>query len=134
MPRPPKCRRVEQLPQVTYFKPSGIPMTELVEIHLTIEELEAIRLRDLKELEYEECAQKMAVSRPTFYRIITAARKKIAEALVNGFALRVTGGNFSLAKYELICKNCGHHWQDIICCRRTRCPVCNANDWYKINL
>ncbi|MCG9969244.1 DUF134 domain-containing protein [Pelotomaculum terephthalicicum JT] len=134
MPRPPKCRRVEKFPQFTYFKPAGIPVTKLFEIHLTVEELEAIRLRDLEGLEYEECAQKMTVSRPTFYRIITAARRKIAEALVNGSALRVTGGNYSLAKYELACKICGHHWEDIICCRRTRCPVCNANNWDKVNI
>ncbi|MDF9407237.1 DUF134 domain-containing protein [Pelotomaculum isophthalicicum JI] len=133
MPRPPKYRRVEQLPQFTYFKPSGIPMSELLEIHLTVEELEAIRLRDLEGLEYEECSEKMSVSRPTFYRIITAARKKIAGALVKGSALRVTGGNFKLAKFELACKNCGHHWEDIICCRRTRCPACNANNWHRVN-
>ncbi|OPY59264.1 MAG: hypothetical protein A4E55_00291 [Pelotomaculum sp. PtaU1.Bin035] len=108
-------------------------MTELLETQLTVEELEAIRLRDLEELEYEECAQKMSVSRPTFHRIIVSARKKIANALVNGSALRVTGGNFDLAKYELACRVCGHHWEDIICCRRTRCPVCKANDWCKVN-
>jgi len=133
MPRPPKCRRVEQFPQFTYFKPSGIPMTELSEINLTVEELEAIRLRDLTGMEYEECARKMSVSRPTFHRIIATARKKIAQALVNGFALRVTGGNFELARYELVCQVCGHRWKDIICCRRTRCPVCNANNWLRVN-
>lgn len=134
MPRPPKCRRVEQLPEFTFFKPAGIPKAELPEIQLTVEELEAVRLRDLEDLEYEECAQRMSVSRPTFHRVIVAARKKIAEALVKGSALRVTGGNFSLAKYELACRICGHHWEDIICCRRTRCPICKANDWQKINI
>ncbi|MDD3654533.1 MAG: DUF134 domain-containing protein [Desulfotomaculaceae bacterium] len=132
MPRPPKCRRVEQLPEFTFFKPAGIPRAKLPEIQLTVEELEAVRLRDLEELDYEECAKKMSVSRPTFHRVIMAARKKIAEALVRGSALRVTGGNFSLAKHELACRICGHRWEDIICCRSTRCPLCQANDWQKV--
>ena len=58
MPRPPKCRRVEQFPGVTYFKPSGIPVSELTEVVLTVEEFESIRLRDLEGLEQEECAEK----------------------------------------------------------------------------
>lgn len=65
---------------------------------MSVEELEAVRLRDLEGLEYETCARKMSVSRPTFHRIIVAARKKIAAALVTGAALRITGGNFRLAR------------------------------------
>ncbi|OPX90021.1 MAG: hypothetical protein A4E53_01236 [Pelotomaculum sp. PtaB.Bin104] len=122
------------MPEFTFFKPAGVPKAELPEIQLTVEELEAVRLRDLEALEYEECAQKMSVSRPTFHRIIVIARKKIAEALVNGSALRVTGGNFSLAKHQLACRACGHHWEDIMCCRRTRCPICQANDWHKVDI
>lgn len=132
MPRPPKCRRVEQLPGFTYFKPSGIPISELPEIILSVEELEAIRLRDMMGMEHESCAEKMSVSRPTFHRILAAARQKVAYALVNGAALRITGGNFRLAKYQLECRSCGHRWEGTICCRHTTCPSCSGREWHRI--
>ncbi|HPZ43234.1 MAG TPA: DUF134 domain-containing protein [Bacillota bacterium] len=132
MPRPPKCRRVEQFPGVTYFKPSGIPVSELSEVVLTVEELESIRLRDLEGLEQEECAERMAVSRPTFHRILAAARQKVAFALVNGAALRITGGNFELARHRLRCRRCGQKWEDSIH-RRTVCPKCREGDWQRID-
>ncbi len=94
MSRPPKCRRVEFIPEITYFKPAGVPLVKLEEISLNIEELEAIRLKDLEELEQEQCAERMQISRPTFHRILVAARKKVAEALVEGKAIRVEGGNY----------------------------------------
>ncbi|MTI79316.1 MAG: DUF134 domain-containing protein [Firmicutes bacterium] len=94
MPRPPKCRRVGFVPEVTYFKPAGVPLVNLEEITLTVEELEAIRLKDLEGLEQEDCADKMNVSRPTFHRILVAARNKIALALVEGKAIRIEGGHF----------------------------------------
>ena len=76
MPRPLKCRRVEFLPNVTYFKPAGIPLRALEEVQLSVEEAEAIRLRDLEGLEQEEGAEKINISRPTFQRILSSARKK----------------------------------------------------------
>jgi predicted DNA-binding protein (UPF0251 family) len=129
MPRPPKFRRVERLPGFTYFKPSGIPMPELKEIVLSVEELEAIRLRDQEGLGHEDCAGKMSVSRPTFHRILVSARQKIADALVNGAALRIKGGNFQLVEYKLECRKCGHRWRGGICSRRTLCPSCKGKDW-----
>ncbi|MDD4239551.1 MAG: DUF134 domain-containing protein [Desulfotomaculaceae bacterium] len=129
MPRPQKCRRVEQLPGFTCFKPSGIPLTELDEVIMSVEEIEAIRLRELLVLEYEECAEKMAVSRPTFHRILAMARQKIAFALINGSALRISGGNFQLAQHKLECRRCGFRWEGTVCCRRTVCPACSENDW-----
>jgi len=134
MPRPPKCRRVEQLPGYTYFKPAGVPLPELFEVVLSVEELEAIRLRDLTGVDHEECAAKMSVSRPTFHRILTSARRKIAHALVNGEALRVKGGNFEPVHYRLKCVNCGHQWEGTVCRRRTVCPLCHGNEWQKIDV
>ena len=122
---------MEQFPEVTYFKPSGIPVSELSEIILTVEELESIRLRDLEGMEQEECAEKMAVSRPTFHRVLAAARQKVAFALVNGAALRITGGNFKLAQHRLRCRRCGQKWEGAIC-RRTVCPSCSVGDWQRI--
>jgi predicted DNA-binding protein (UPF0251 family) len=123
---------VEQFPEVTYFKPSGIPVSELSEIILTVEELESIRLRDLEGMEQEECAEKMAVSRPTFHRVLAAARQKVAFALVNGAALRITGGNFKLAHHRLSCRRCGQEWEGTIC-RCTVCPSCSVDDWQRID-
>ena len=94
MPRPPKSRKVSFLPNLTYFKPAGVPLKELEEESLRYEELEAIRLKDLQGLEQEACAKRMGVSRPTFHRIITSARNKLARALVEGKAIRIEGGNY----------------------------------------
>ena len=96
MPRPVKWRRVAFVPDVTYFKPAGIPMRVLDEICLTVEEAEAIRLKDLESLEQEDGAEKMNISRPTFQRVLAAGRKKIADALLNGKAIRIEGGNFEV--------------------------------------
>ncbi|OCL25155.1 hypothetical protein U472_12315 [Orenia metallireducens] len=105
MVRPTKKRRVEYLPKVTFFKPAGVPKRSLEEVNLTIEEVEAIRLKDKEELTQEEAAERMEVSRPTFQRVLTTARKKIAEALIEGKAIRFEGGDYRLAKFK--CPSCG---------------------------
>lgn len=97
MSRPFKCRRVCFLPGVTYFKPVGIPLRMLAENQLTLEEMEAIRLRDLEHLEQVECARKMNISRPTFQRVLGSARQKVADSLFAGKALRIEGGNYELS-------------------------------------
>lgn len=92
MPRPIKSRCVEREPGATYFKPRGIPMTELAEVVLGVDEFEALRLADLEGLYQEEAAARMKVSRQTFGNIIHAAHAKIAEAIVKGKALKIEGG------------------------------------------
>ena len=92
MSRPPKCRRVAYMPGVTYFKPAGIPLRVLDEICLSVEEAEAIRLKDLEDLGQEQSAEKMNISRPTFQRVLESARRKIADALLSGKAIRIEGG------------------------------------------
>jgi len=82
------------------------------EVNLTVEELEAIRLKDLEGLEQEECAKQMGVSRATFQRILYSARRKVAEALVGGKAIRISGGNFQVPSLQrLRCMNCGHEFE-----------------------
>jgi predicted DNA-binding protein (UPF0251 family)/predicted Fe-Mo cluster-binding NifX family protein len=98
MPRPTKCRRVCFNPEIFYFKPAGIPIRNLDQVELTVEELEALRLKDLEGLEQEEGAEQMKVSRPTFQRILTSARRKTAEALLKGKAIRIGGGEYKLAE------------------------------------
>ena len=109
MPRPRKCRRVESVPGTTYFKPAGIPMRMLEDIHLTVDEVEALRLKELEELDQESSAEKMGISRPTFQRILSSARKKTADALLNGKAIRIEGGVFAMANSTYRCFN-GHEW------------------------
>jgi uncharacterized protein len=92
MPRPFCPRRIRFEPGVTYFKPAGIPMVVLHEVIVTLDELEALRLADLNGLYQEQAAEQMKISRPTFARIVEAARKKTADALIHGKALRLEGG------------------------------------------
>jgi predicted DNA-binding protein (UPF0251 family)/NAD-dependent dihydropyrimidine dehydrogenase PreA subunit len=106
-----KWRRVAFIPEVAYFKPAGIPLGALEEVGLTVEEVEAVRLKDLESLEQEDCAQRMRISRPTFHRVLGAARRKIADALINGKAMRIEGGNFALASQPFRCRRDGHEWQ-----------------------
>jgi len=82
MSRPRLLRRVGFEPGVTYFKPAGIRMIDLEESILTVDEFEAVRLKDLEGMEQEEAARKMNISQPTFHRLILSARKKIADAIV----------------------------------------------------
>ena len=129
MPRPLKCRRVAFLPNVTYFKPAGIPLRALEEVQLSVEEAEAIRLKDLEGLEQQEGAGRMNVSRPTFQRVLASARKKIAIALLNGKAIRIEGGSFEMASNKFKCLN-GHEWEvsfeAIISAPPRLCPTCNT--------
>jgi len=97
MPRPRHFRRVGCLPQVTFYKPRGIPLAVLQHVNLTVDELEAINLADLQGLYQEQAAKKMNVSRQTFGRILESAHKKIADALVNGKALSIEGGPIEIA-------------------------------------
>ena len=96
MPRPPRCRLVQDTPSVTYFKPQGIPLRDLAEVYLGVDGFEAIRLADLEGLTMEEAAGRMGVSRHTFGRILADARRSVAEALVRGRALRIAGGHYAV--------------------------------------
>jgi uncharacterized protein len=130
MPRPTKWRRVEAIPPATYFKPAGVPLRLLSEVILAVEEVEAIRLKDMEGLEQEECAGKMSISRPTFHRVLKAARQKIADALINGRAIRVEGGNFAMTSQTFRCAPHGHEWQlpfeAVVRGQPLACPRCSS--------
>jgi len=106
MARPPKPRKVEFIPEVQFFKPAGIPMRKLEEINLSMEEIEAIRLKDQEGLTQQQCSEKMEISRPTFQRVLTSARSKIADALIDGKAIRFKGGDYKLAEKDYHCSKC----------------------------
>ena len=92
MPRPKKYRFVKREPGVTFFKPQGIPLRILEHALITVDELEALRLSDFLGLSHEEAAQQLKVSRPTVTRMLARAHQAIADALVNGKAIRIEAG------------------------------------------
>ena len=92
MPRPCCQRHVGCVPDAIYFKPAGVPLHLLEEVVLPLDELEALRLADLNGQYQEQAAEQMKISRATFARIVEVARKKVADALINGKALRIEGG------------------------------------------
>jgi predicted DNA-binding protein (UPF0251 family) len=77
------------MPDSTYFKPRAIPLTELEEVAVSMDEVEALRLADYKGLYHEVAAARMKISRQTFGRILNGARKKVAECLIKGKALKI---------------------------------------------
>ncbi len=123
--RPRRCRRIKGNPDCTYFKPEKTISKE--EINLTLEELEAIRLKDHEELEQTKAAEKMNISQPTFHRILQEARKKIADALVNARPLRIYGGANKMAMRKFRCYACEHKWEvPYGTGRPDKCPKCNS--------
>jgi predicted DNA-binding protein (UPF0251 family) len=89
-------RWITGVPDVNYFRPFGVPPQEMSTVNLTLEEFEAIRLVDLEGMDQEEAAFQMGVSRKTLWNDLKSARKKIATALINGYAIRIEGGNYVL--------------------------------------
>ncbi len=115
MPRPTKSRKVEYIPEITYFKPRGVPLRDLDENIITVEELEAMRLKDIENLDQQECADKMEISRATFQNVLISARKKITDALVFGKAIRIEGGNYQFtdnAGYKRRFRHCSSKQKD----------------------
>jgi len=130
MARPLHCRRVSSFPESTYFKPRGIPLSMLEDVVLTVDEFEAIRLADLEGLYQEQAAEKMSVSRQTFGRIIESAHRKVAEALVQGKALKIEGGEIEMASVRKFkCRDCRHSWGLPYGTRRPGCcPTCKSGN------
>lgn len=111
MPKPKKERKVQFPPTITYFKPQGIPMVQLQQVVLNVDEYEAVRLVDYENMDQEAAAKKLGISRPTCARIVAEAHRKIAEAITTGKAIRIEGGNFRLVQNMMRCRNCGTSWR-----------------------
>lgn len=127
-PGRPRCpRRIENEPDVTYFKPRGIPLKELEVIVLSIEELETVRLVDLEGMEQEQAAQKMGISRRAFWEDLQAARRKITGALVDGKAIEIKGGSYMVeAERKFKCCDCGLVM--VLPERPDNCVTCGGSD------
>jgi len=89
MPRPRLSRRICFSPNITYYKPQGVPMRLLKIVELSLEEAEALRLKNIKDLNQTECAKQMKTSQSTFQRILNSAQKKVSKALIKGMAIQI---------------------------------------------
>lgn len=126
-----RLRKVSMLPAMEGFKPFGIPMRELQSVILLYEEFEAIRLADYENLTQEEAARKMNISRPTFTRLYAKARKSIASAFVEGKAIVISGGDFSMDDYWYKCRNCNETM--VTMKPAEQCRKCNSEDIMPLN-
>ena len=135
MVRPQKDRMVAFNPEISYFKPRGIPMIDLEEVHLTVDQREAIRLSDLLGMSQEDAGRHMGVSRATFGRIIQRAHKIVADALINGKAINVGGGSYQIVSKSRIfqCVSCNHEWEEPHGTGRpSGCPACRDHDLHRL--
>ncbi|MBR5474505.1 MAG: DUF134 domain-containing protein [Lachnospiraceae bacterium] len=118
MPRPQKCRRICSMPGHTAFGPLTQESILTDPIDLTLDEYECIRLMDLEGCTQEECALQMGVARTTIQAVYTSARKKLADAIVNGKSLEIRGGNYQVCGHG---KTCCRRPADGSPCQRRRC-------------
>jgi predicted DNA-binding protein (UPF0251 family) len=121
-------RWIEQPPNVTFFKPGGVPRRMLKTITLAVDEYEAVRLADYQGLDHLQAAEKMAISRPTFTRLIDKARQKIAMAIVEGMELVVEGGNIEFRNSRRRCMDCGDEQIRPVNKKMTDCPQCGSEN------
>ncbi len=120
MARPRSPRTIAGRPVATLFKPGGVPA--LAQIGMTLDEFEAVRLADLEAFDHAQAARRMGISRQTFGRALSSARRKVAEALVLGHALRIEVAPGEEPTTRPRCPYCSHP------CRATKgpqaCAVC----------
>lgn len=127
--KPRKKRDVLYPPGAFYFKPQGVPMAYLSIVNLTIDEYEAIRLGDHENLKHEEAAKRMNISRPTFTRLLESAHLKVSDAIVNGKAIRIEGGDYRLLNNRMRCRRCGSFWNaSAVKKQEAECPSCSSTD------
>lgn len=130
MARPITKRKVGFFPENYHFTPDIQCVEDKKEVILSHSELESIRLADLKGLDQEASAKSMGISRGTFQRILSSARHTIAEAIVYGREIRISGGEYSLNNCYAYCKKCKHTWQapcDVLFYDNDgKCPECGA--------
>ena len=154
MVRPRRDRIITFQPDITYFKPAGVPMINLKETSLSFDELEAIRLIDSKGLDQIQSAKKMKISQSTLSRLLREGRKKLADAIIQGNSIKIQGGNFKMAmpggrvfgrgrgfggggrmrgfaagpNGNCVCPKCGYNeaHQIGVPCYQKKCPKCQS--------
>ena len=137
--RPKKIRHINFNPETTYFKPRRIPMSALEEVILTVDELEALRLKNYQRIEQIKCARKMKISQSTFQRILCLANQKIADALINGKAIKIEGGVIKMnntEKRKFKCEQCEYEWEEEFGTGKRNlmsCPKCKSEEIHRID-
>jgi predicted DNA-binding protein (UPF0251 family) len=134
MPRPIRNRKVVNPPQMSGFKPFGMPFCELKVLELQFDEYESINLVNYQDLSQDAAAELMGISRPTFTRVYNRALKKIAKAFVEGMAIKIEGGNVEFEKQWYKCQKCFKLIDGIE--NHIKCKGCNSfskNELIKIN-
>jgi len=156
MVRPRRTRRIFFQPDVTYFKPAGIPMLHLKETVLSFDELESIRLVDSEGMEQSKAGKKMKISQSTLSRLLKEGRKKLADSVTKGYAIKIQGGNYKMVQPtgrglgmgrgrgnggrgrmggfaggpngSCVCSKCGHKeaHQTGVPCYQKKCPKCES--------
>lgn len=106
MPRPPRSRKLAHPPLMAGFKPFGMPLCESRSVKLQFDEYESFHLVNYKNLQQDEAAGQMGVSRPTFTRIYNRALKKIAKAFAECSSIAIEGGNVEFNKHWYKCRKC----------------------------
>ena len=131
MPRPKKMKIVHGDPiplNRVVYKPQAIPMTKLEVNSLSMVEFEAIRLIDNDGKSQIEAAEMMDISQPTISRILKSGRNKIADAFVNGKAIRIEGGEYKLMWAGYGCKKCKGEWELQENYQPEKCPNCQSEE------
>jgi uncharacterized protein len=152
MVRPRKIKMINFEPDVIYFKPRAVPLNQLEEVEITLDEMETLRLSNLKKLSQADAAKRMHVHQSTFHRTLARAREKVTDALVNGKAIKIRGGEYKMSKEnkagflgqgggkgriggfaagpqgDCICLKCGYKQkhQRAIPCTSMKCPKCSS--------
>jgi uncharacterized protein len=105
-------------------------MSLLEEVTLAVDEFEALRLADLEALSHQQAAEKMKISRATFGRIIEKARQKMVDAIVNGKAILIEGGNYRTGKMlKYCCRHCKSSCQKPVVANKDKnCPLCKQRE------
>lgn len=134
MPRPKKLRRVGKMPQFKYFKPTGVKKGNLEEVNLKVEELEALRLKDIEGMHQIDCAHKMNISRQTFQLIIDEAHRKVAKALIEGMSIHIDGGDYAVDVCQYRCDACGSKLDLVFGLESNECPICGHTNLKCVDL
>jgi uncharacterized protein len=127
MPRPKRFRKVLEEPQIRCFKPERESIDSIEPIKITIDEFEAIRLRDYHDIQQKRSAEIMGISQPTFHRILTSVRKKISKALIDGKTIIIVGEDYITDKKRYKCNICGFEWLSPEK-EYEKCPDCQSKD------
>jgi predicted DNA-binding protein (UPF0251 family) len=129
MPRLKSLRKVSAIPKVKGFLPFGVESSSEEAVFLHLEEYEAFKLCDYDGMNHVEAAAMMGVSRPTFTRIYSAARSKIATAFAEGRSIEIEGGKVYIDSHWFHCEGCGCYFNHVESPHsNTNCPLCGSAD------